>query len=422
MTDKVFICIDLKSFYASVECVERGLDPFKTNLVVADPARGRGGICLAITPAMKDLGIHNRCRIFEIPKNVRYITALPRMKRYMEVSADIYGTYLNFVAPEDIHPYSIDEVFIDATNYLHIYRKNPKEMAVMLINAVMERTGICATAGIGTNLFLAKVALDITAKHVPDHIGYLDVPEFERTLWHHRPITDIWNIGRGIAFRLEKYGIYDLYGVAHCDERLLYKEFGVNAEFLIDHAHGREPCEIRDIQTYKSKTNSLSNSQILFSDYTFEDALICMKEMVDMLSLELIEKHMVASGIALGVGYSRDVAPSTGGSERLSEQTSSYDKLVKEFESIYRRTTRRTAPIRKLSIAFTNIVDEDHATLQPDLFSQRGEDEKERKMQEAVLAIKQKFGKNALLRGMSYTDKATARVRNKLIGGHNGGE
>ena len=422
MPDKTYLCIDLKSFYASVECVERGLDPFKTNLVVADPARGRGGICLAITPAMKDLGIHNRCRIFEIPKNVRYITALPRMKRYMEVSADIYGTYLNFVAPEDIHPYSIDEVFIDATNYLHIYRKNPKEMAVMLMNAVMERTGICATAGIGTNLFLAKMALDITAKHVPDHIGYLDIPAFERTLWHHRPITDIWNIGRGIAFRLEKYGIYDLYGVAHCDERLLYKEFGVNAEFLIDHAHGLEPCEIRDIHAYKSKTNSISNSQILFSDYTFENALICLKEMVDMLSLELIEKHMVASGISLGVGYARDVAPSTGGSERLSEQTSSYDKLVKEFESIYRRTTRRTAPIRKLSVCFTNIVDEDHATLQPDLFSQRGEDEKERKMQEAVLAIKQKFGKNALLRGMSYTDKATARVRNKRIGGHNGGE
>lgn len=422
MPDKTYLCIDLKSFYASVECVERGLDPFKTNLVVADPARGRGGICLAISPAMKDLGIHNRCRIFEIPKNVLYITALPRMKRYMEVSADIYGTYLNFVAPDDIHPYSIDEVFIDATNYLHIYHKTPKEMAVMLMNAVMERTGICATAGIGTNLFLAKVALDITAKHVSDHIGYLDIPAFEQTLWHHRPITDIWNIGRGIAFRLEKYGIYDLYGVAHCDERLLYKEFGVNAEFLIDHAHGREPCEIKDIHAYKAKTTSLSNSQILFSDYTFGDALICLKEMVDMLSLELIEKHMVASGIALGVGYSRDVAPSTGGSERLSEQTSSYDKLVKEFESIYRRTTRRTAPIRKLSIAFTNIVDEDHATLQPDLFSQREEDEKERKMQKAVLAIKQKFGKNALLRGMSYTKKATARVRNKLIGGHNGGE
>lgn len=182
MPDKTYLCIDLKSFYASVECVERGLDPFRTNLVVADPARGRGGICLAITPAMKDLGIHNRCRIFEIPKNVRYITALPRMKRYMKVSADIYGTYLNFVAPDDIHPYSIDEVFIDATNYLHIYRKNPKEMAVMLMNAVMKRTGICATAGIGTNLFLAKVALDITAKHVPDHIGYLDIPAFKRTL------------------------------------------------------------------------------------------------------------------------------------------------------------------------------------------------------------------------------------------------
>lgn len=422
MTDKVFICIDLKSFYASVECVERGLDPFKTNLVVADPARGRGGICLAITPAMKELGIHNRCRIFEIPKNVRYITALPRMKRYMEVSADIYGTYLNFVAPDDIHPYSIDEVFIDATNYLHIYRKTPKEMAVMLMNAVKERSGICATAGIGTNLFLAKVALDITAKHVPDHIGYLDERLFKEQLWHHRPITDIWNIGKGIAFRLEKHGIFDLCGIAHCDERLLYKEFGVNAEFLIDHAHGREPCEIRDIQAYKSKTNSLSNSQILFFDYTFEDALVCVKEMVDMLSLELIEKHMIASGISLSVGYSRDIVSPTGGSEKLSEQTSSYDKLVKEFESIYRRTTRRSVPIRKLTVCLMNITDEDQSFLQQDLFSVRQEDEKERKMQEAVLAIRQKFGKNALLRAISYTDKGTARVRNKLIGGHNGGE
>lgn len=371
---------------------------------------------------MKELGIRNRCRIFEIPDHVKYITALPRMKHYMEVSAEIYGTYLNFVSPDDIHPYSIDEVFIDATDYLHIYNKTPKEMAVMLMNAVMEKTGISATAGIGTNLFLAKVALDITAKHVPDRIGYLDVPEFERTLWHHRPITDIWNIGHGTAERLGKYGIFDLYGVACCDERLLYKEFGVNAEFLIDHAHGREPCEIADIHSYKSKTASLSNSQILFSDYTFDDALVCLKEMIDLLTLELVERRMVASGIALRIGYSRDVVPSTGATEKLPEKTLSYDKLVKRFEYLYRKTTKKNVPIRKLSIAFTDILDEDHTFLQTDLFSDHRHDEKERKMQEAVLVIKQKFGKNALLRAVSYTDKATARIRNKLIGGHNGGQ
>ena len=422
MADKVFMCIDLKSFYASVECVDRGLDPFKTNLVVADPARGKGGICLAITPAMKELGIRNRCRIFEIPNHVKYITALPRMKHYMEVSAQIYGIYLTFVSPDDIHPYSIDEVFIDATNYLHIYNKTPKEMAVMLMNAVMEKTGICASAGIGTNMFLAKIALDITAKHAPDHIGYLDISEFERTLWHHRPVTDIWNVGHGIAKRLEKYGIFDLYGIARCDEQLLYKEFGVNAEFLIDHAHGRETCEIADIHSYKSKTASLSNSQILFSDYTFDEALVCLKEMIDMLTLELVERHMVASGIALRIGYSRDIVPSTGGTEKLPEKTSSYDKLVKRFEYLYRKTTQKNVPIRKLSIGFTDILDEDHTSLQIDLFSDHKQDEKERKIQEAVLAIKHKFGKNALLRGMSYTDKATARIRNKLIGGHNGGQ
>ena len=247
MEQNIFMCIDLKSFFASVECADRGLDPFTANLVVSDPSRGNGAICLAITPAMKALGIRNRCRIFEIPPGVQYITAMPRMKRYMEVSAQVYGVYLRYISPEDIHVYSIDECFIDATPYLAMYNTSPKQLAQTLMNAVFEETHICATAGVGTNMFLAKVALDITAKHVPDHIGWLDEKEFREKLWSHRPITEFWNVGSGVARRLAKYDVYDMGGVAKMNEDILYKEFGVNAEFLIDHAHGREPCTMAEL-------------------------------------------------------------------------------------------------------------------------------------------------------------------------------
>ena len=269
MKDRIYCCIDLKSFYASVECVERGLDPFKTNLIVADPTRTEKSVCLAITPAMKDLGIRNRCRVFEIPKNIEYITAKPRMKLYMKKSAEIYSIYLQYISSEDIHVYSIDEVFIDLTDYVKIYKKTPHQVAKMLIDKVFELTGITATVGIGTNLFLAKIALDITAKSSPDFMGYLDEEAFRKTIWHHRPITDIWNIGQGISKRLSEYGIFDLYGVAHAKEALLYRLFGINAELLIDHAKGIEPCTIKDIHNYKSKNHSLSNSQILFCNYNF---------------------------------------------------------------------------------------------------------------------------------------------------------
>ena len=243
MKNKWYVCIDLKSFYASVECVERGLDPFKVNLVVADPTRGNGSVCLAITPAMKALGIKNRCRVYEIPKNVKYITAMPQMRKYMKVSAEIYSVYLNYISPDDIYVYSIDECFIDVTDYCRLYKKTPREIAVMLMNAVYDKTGICSAAGIGTNMFLCKVALDITAKHAKDFIGYLDEEEFKKTIWTHQPITDIWNIGRGTAARLEKYGIVDLKGVAEFSEEQLYKEFGINAKHLIDHAHGKDRVE-----------------------------------------------------------------------------------------------------------------------------------------------------------------------------------
>lgn len=418
MAEKFYLCIDLKSFFASVECVERGLDPFTTNLVVADPSRGNGAICLAITPAMKALGIKNRCRVFEIPKSVEYITALPHMKRYMEVSADIYSVYLDYISPDDIHVYSIDECFIDITQYLKMYGKTPREMAVMLIDAVFEKTGICAAAGIGTNLFLAKVALDITAKHTDNHIGYLDENEFQKTIWTHRPITDIWNIGKGIAKRLEKYGVSDLKGITELPPRLLYKEFGINAENIINHANGIERCTISDIKNYKPKSSSLSHSQILFEDYKYDDAFLVLKEMVDKQVLELVEKKLVADSISLYIGYSKDVIHSTGGTRKIGEFTNSYKKLMGHFESLFKETTVKGYPIRKIGIGLNNLEDDSMSSIT--LFTDIEAEEKERKLQQAIISIKNKHGKNAVLKGISYTEKGTARVRNKLIGGHNG--
>lgn len=417
--DRIYMCIDLKSFFASVECADMGLDPFKTNLVVADPSRGQGAICLAITPAMKALGIRNRCRVFEIPPNVQYITALPRMRRYMEVSAEVYGVYLRYISSEDIHVYSIDECFIDATPYLEMYSMTPKQLANELMDAVFQRTHICATAGIGTNLFLAKAALDITAKHVPDHIGWLDERTFREKLWRHRPITDFWNVGAGIAKRLEKYGVYDMQGVARLDEKLLYKEFGVNAQFLIDHANGREPCTMREIHEYKPQSHSLSVGQILFEDYNREDALIILKEMTETLTLELVEKKMAAGSVSLTVGYSKDVMPPTGGTRKLTVCTNSHRKLLERLVQLYQETTRRKYPIRTINIAFGGLVDEIFA--ETDLFMDFAAEEKERSMQNAIIDIKRRFGKNALIRAMSLESKATGMKRNNMVGGHNGG-
>lgn len=415
---KTYLCIDLKSFYASVESVERGLDPFETNLVVADSSRGEGAICLAITPAMKAIGIKNRCRIFEIPQSVDYIAAKPRMKVYMEYSADIYSIYLKYIAKEDILVYSIDECFFDVTSYLSLYNKTPKEMAKMLIDAVYDATGIRATAGVGTNMFLAKVALDVTAKHAEDFIGYLDEEEFRKKIWHHRPITDIWNVGKGTAKRLEKFGVYDLHGVAQLDPQKLYREFGVNAEFLIDHANGIEPCTIAEVHEYKPKTNSLSNSQILFEDYNYNDALLVMKEMVDVLVLDLVDKHLVTNSISLNIGYSKDSERATGGTMKIDDYTDSEKKLMQYFIDYYRRTTKPNAPIRKITVGLNNLVVQEYINL--DIFSDYEAEERERKRQQAIVDIKKKFGKNSIMRGMSLQKKATAAKRNKMIGGHNG--
>lgn len=442
---KWYVCIDLKSFYASVECVARKLDPLTTNLVVADPTRTNKTICLAITPAMKALGIRNRCRVFEIPSNVKYIMAPPRMKRYMKVSADIYGVYLNYVSPEDIHVYSIDECFIDVTPYLELYNTDARGMAQMLIDAVLRKTHINATAGIGTNLFLAKVALDITAKHVSDGIGFLDEAEFKRTIWTHRPITDIWNIGPGIAKRLARYRVFDLKGVCEMDESILYKEFGVNAEYLIDHAHGVEPCTIQQIHDYVPEGSSMTNGQVLACDYTYDDALLVLKEMVDMLVLELVDKQMVADSISLMVGYQKKPSPQAdppserepvfvgehgvrtaagrygehvSSTRKLPERTASFKKLMAAFQALYEETVDPTRLIKRINIGFGRVMPEEFATLT--LFDDVEADAKERRMQEAVLAVKDKFGKNALLRGISLAERATARERNEQVGGHHG--
>lgn len=418
MGKSIFLCIDLKSFYASVECVERGLDSLKTNLVVADESRGQGSICLAVSPSLKELGVKNRCRLFEIPKNIEYIIAKPRMKLYIKYSADIYSIYLKYISKEDIHVYSIDECFLDITHYLKLYKKTAAELAKMIIDDVYNKTGICATVGIGTNLFLAKVALDITAKHNDDHMGYLDEEIFKKEIWMHKPITDIWNIGRGIAKRLEKYNCYCLYDITKLDEKILYKEFGINALFLIDHAYGREPCTIKEIKEYRSKNTSISNGQILEEDYSYEEALLAVKEMVELLTLELTEKHLVTNVVYLYVGYSKDIIKPTGGRIKLDGYTSLYSKIKEAFINLYTKTTNKKYLIRKLNIGFGNVENEEYETY--DLLIDQEELSKEKRIQETIVEIKRRYGKNAVLKGMNLEEKATTRKRNKLIGGHNG--
>lgn len=417
MSSKTYLCIDLKSFYASVECAERGLDPFKINLVVADPTRGGGAITLAATPAIKKLGVPSRGRIYEIPKNIEYIISTPRMTLYMQYSAKIYSIFLKYISSDDIHVYSIDESFLDITSYLSLYHMTPKELARTILDDIYNETGITATVGIGTNLFLTKVALDITAKHSKDNMGYLDEDLFKQLLWHHKPITDIWMIGQGTANRLNKLGITDLYGVAHCPEDKLYKIFGVNAEYLIDHSWGREPVEIADIKAYKPSCQSISNSQILFEDYNYKNAYLVMKEMVDLNALTLIEKHLVTNHIALYIGYSKNIIKPSRGSMKISNTTNSRKIIMEEFEFLFKKIVVPDFPIRQIAISFGNVKDEMYEQL--NLFADHEDIEKEKRIQEAIITIQNKFGKNAVLKGMNYQEKATARKRNTLVGGHN---
>ena len=416
---KYYLCIDLKTFYASVECLERGLDPFNTNLVVADVSRGKGTICLAVSPRMKMLGVKNRCRIYEIPPNIKFITAMPRMKKYIEYSANIYAIYLKYFSKEDIHIYSIDEGFMDATNYLKMYQMNPIELAKTIIKDIYKSYGITATAGIGTNMYLAKIALDITAKHSASNIGYLDEEKYKKELWHHKPLTDFWQIGHGIEKRLNKLRIYDMYDVAHEEQRKLYKEFGVNAEFLIDHSWGRESCTIADIKKYKPQARCVSNSQVLFEDYSFEKARLVLKEMVELGSLRLIDENLYTNTVKLYIGYSKDVIPATGGTERTNNYTNVYSDLVSAFLRLYDRTTNRNIGIRRIGISFANVREDDYVQL--NLFRDQNKLDKERKLELVINKIKSEMGKNKILRGMDLQEGATTLVRNTLIGGHNSG-
>lgn len=421
MTDekrRIYMCIDLKSFYASVECVDRGLDSMKTDLVVADKTRGPGALCLAVSPSLKAKGVKNRCRLYEIPSSLSYIIAPPRMKRYIEMSAYIVSLYLSKISPDDLHVYSIDECFIDATSYLRLYHEEPMDLADGLRKMIYDKTGICATAGVGTNLFLAKIAMDIEAKHRPDFIAYLDENLFKETLWHHRPITDFWQIGKGIARRLSRLGVYDLYGVAHIDEKTLYKEFGVNAEFLIDHAHGREPCTMEDIKSYTPETQSLSTSQILFSDYEYKDAEMIMTEMTDLLVLELVQKKLMTNGVALYVGYSGHRGEHAGGSAKLQEYTDIPSIIEKAFTDLFRKHVSRTLTVRQISLGLHNVIPAKEVWKADNLFADTEKEEKERKLEKAVLSIRGQFGKNAILRGTSLLPKSTVRMRNHQVGGH----
>lgn len=417
---RIYFCIDMKTFYASVECAERGLNPFETNLVVADVTRGPNALCLAISPKMKAQGIKNRCRLNDIPKSIKYEIAPPRMQLYIEYAADIYSIYLDYMDPQDIHVYSIDESFIDATEYLGLYKMSAKEYAQMLMNEIARRKRIPATAGIGTNLYLAKIALDITAKKVKSHIGYLDERLYRETLWDHRPITDFWQVADGTAAQLAKYGIHDMRGVANAPTELLYKAFGVNAELLIDHAWGREPCTIADIKQYKSKSHSVSFSQILPRDYSFSEAATVITEMVQNGTHELMRRHVVTSKVSVYVGYSRSAVPSTHGSARLHVTTALQSVLQPAAQEVYEKTTNRDVPIRRLGLCFENVVDEGCEGY--DLFTNMEEVEREKKRESAVLGIKTKYGKNAILKGVNYMPESTQRERNTFIGGHRAGD
>ena len=392
-----------------------------TDLVVADPERGDKTICLAVSPSLKKKGVKNRCRVFEIPSHIHYIKAPPRMQKYIDYAASIYGIYLRYFSFEDVYVYSIDEAFLDVTGYLARYKKTPKEMAVFLMDRITDEVGVRATAGIGTNLYLCKIALDINAKHAPDFIGVLDEESYREKLWDHKPLGDFWRIGRGIEARLARFGIFTMRQIAHAPEDLLYKEFGIDAELLIDHAWGRESVTMRDIQAYKPKNNSICSGQVLFKDYPFDEALVVVKEMGDDIALQLSRKKKKASGITLGVGMA---GRSGGGGRHMSYSFPSPTQNDLAFRDIAARLfvsmVGKDEYVRRFMISLSGIVD-DNDPVQLDLFLDNEESKKRESIQKAILSIKDTYGKNAILKGMDYEEGATQRERNVQIGGHKSG-
>lgn len=418
--NKIYLCIDLKSFYASVECVERGWDPLTARLVVADPERSEKTICLAVSPALKQMGVPNRCRVFQIPKEIPYKMAPLRMQLYIDYAAEIYGIYLKYIAKEDIQVYSIDEAFLDVTDYLHLYQMTAVELGRKIMQDILDTTGIPAACGVGTNLYLAKVALDILAKHETDRIAYLDEARYREKLWKHKPLTDFWRVGRGTVERLSNMGICTMEEIAHARESLLYKAFGIDAELLIDHAWGREPVTIADIKAYRPKNTSFSSGQVLPRDYEYEEGVLVVKEMADLLCLDLVDQGLVTSHISLVIGYSNQKCfEPAKGSTTLRSATSSNRRLLSYVEQLYRRIVRPGAYIRRITLTYTGVMTEDYQ--QFDLFSNPEETEKDVKAQRAAISIKQRYGRNAILKGMNLEESATTIERNGQIGGHKSG-
>lgn len=420
MKQKQYLCIDLKSFYASVECVERGLDPMTTNLVVADPERSDKTICLAITPSMKALGIQNRCRLFEIPPGTDYIIAPPRMQKYIDYSAEVYAIYLKYISKEDIHVYSIDEAFMDVTDYLSLYHTTAKQLGQTIMDDIQKQLGIRATCGIGTNTYLAKIALDITAKHASDFIGELNENTYRKTLWQHKPLTDFWRIGPGTAKRLASYGIHTMEDIAHADEDFLYKLLGIDAELLIDHAWGIEPVTIADIKHYTPKTNCLSSGQVLMKDYSFEDGKLIVKEMTDLMCLDMVAKNVVTKSITLHIGYTNALhLPAAHGTASLDFETNADTVIIPAAAALYEKIVNPAHPVRRVTITCNNVVPEE--CTQYSFFVNPDKLEKNKKIQKAVIDIKNRFGKDAILKGLNLSENAMTRERNHQIGGHKSG-
>ena len=421
MGQPMYIIVDQKSFFASVECVARGLDPMTTKLVVADPDRSQNTICLAVTPAMKALGVKNRCRIRDIPGNIKYIVAPPRMQLYIDCAAEIHSVFLKHFAPQDIYTYSIDESFIDVTPYLKMYGIPVKELAKRVIDDIREIVGTVSTCGIGTNMFLAKVALDIQAKHAPDFIAELDEQQYREQLWDHKPLTDFWGIGPATAKRLWDRGISSMRGIAQLDIDRMYDWFGIDGEILYDHAWGREPTTMADIKAYKSKSKSLSSSQVLMRDFRYDEAEIIAKEMVDQLCLDMAAKGLTTESVSLYVGYSYTYGvPGAGGTAKLSAETNASSIIMPAIATLYRRIVNPVYGIRRICLSCNNVV-EDRGVYQLNMLEDANKQLRDKALQETLLGIRAKYGKNAILRGISYTPASTARERNGQIGGHRSG-
>lgn len=416
-----FLVIDLKSFYASVECVERGLDPMTANLVVADPDRSKNPLCLAVTPAMKKLGVPGRCRLQEIPGSINYIVARPRMKRYLDCSARIYGIYLKYLSRDDIHVYSVDEAFLHVSPYLSLYQMTSRELARTIMKDILDSTGIPAACGMGTNLYLAKVALDLTAKHSGDFLGCLDEKTYRETLWNHRPLTDFWRIGTGTARKLAAVGVTTMGELAHFDEDVLYQMFGIDGELLMDHAWGREPVTIADIKAYAPKSRHLTSGQVLMKDYSYESGKLIVKEMMDQLCLDLVRKNLVTDSLTLNIGYSRACSTdSARGTASLPMETNADAVMIPSILRLYEKIATPGSPIRRINISCNHVVPE--TCLQYSLFDSPKSLERARKLQQAVLEIRDKYGKGAVMKGVDLLEDATARQRSQQIGGHRRGE